>query len=161
MTPPTAFGHFALTRSASDTAEGGLGRAHPSLPPQPVQLGTLGSRVLAGLVAGDARDLLAEYRGFAEALADPETGDRTRRVDVSRAIAVARAEQGTMDVLLAQALSCRDFEAAEAIGKQLDRLTRRIDSLLSHHRAEFAPRRPVVVVKAENANVLAVSGGSR
>jgi hypothetical protein len=147
--------------AATDSIDGALARANQGDAPRPVHLGTLGTRAIAGLLSGDARDLLAEYRGFAEALADPAVGDRTRRADLARAIAVARAQQSTMDVLMAQALSRRDFEAAESIGKQADRLARRLDSLLTQHRAEFAPTRPVVVVRAENANVLAVAGAAR
>jgi hypothetical protein len=161
VTTPTAISHLSTATGARTAMEPVLARAEPADAPRPVHLGTLATRAIAGLVAGGARDLLGEYRGFAEALADPVAGDRTRRVDLARAIAVARAQQSTMDVLMAQALTRRDFEAAESFAKQGDRLARRIDSLLSQHRAEFAPRRPVIVVRAETANVLAVAGGAR
>jgi hypothetical protein len=159
-----ATGFVQPYRCFSESAPAGeaLTRAQPATPsPRPVHLGTLGNRTIAGLVAGDARDLLAEFRGFAEALADPVVGDRTRRTDLARSIAVARAQQGVLDVLLGDALSCRDLETVEVLGKQAERLAKRIDSLLTQHRAELAPKRPIVVVKAENANVLSVERASR
>lgn len=135
-------------------------RAALAAPARPVHLGTLGTRSVRTLVGGDPADLIAEYRGFAEALADAARGDGTRRADICRGLACARALQGVLDVLIGEALSRRDFEAVAALGKQAERITRRIDSLLTQHRAELSPRRPVVVVKAESANVLAVEGAA-
>lgn len=160
MTSTAAFVPPFRSPVDASPSEAALARAEPA-PRRAVYLGTLGSRSVATLVDGDSRDLLAEHRGFAEALADPATGDRTRLADVARGLAVARAQQGILDVILAEALRRKDLRAAEAVGKQLDRLAKRIDSLLAQHRAELAPKRPVVVVRAENANVLAVGRVTR
>jgi hypothetical protein len=160
MMMPAAFVPSSLSRGDA-LAGAGLARAESVAECCSVELGTLGRRGVAALVKGDVRDLLAEYEGFAAALADPGMGDRTRRNDVSRALALARAQQAILDVLLGEALARRDFDAAEMTGKQADRIAKRIDSLLTQHRAEFAPKRPVVVVKAENANVLALEGVCR
>lgn len=126
--------------------------------PDPLYLGTLGVRSVGALVRGDPADLVTEFRGFAEALADPACGDSTRRRDICRGLACARALQGLLDVMIGEAISRRDLEEVSALGKQAERMARRVDALLTQHRAELSPRRPVLVVKAEHANVLAVEG---
>jgi hypothetical protein len=66
-------------------ARGAAGRSRP------LHLGTFRSRGIAGLVGGNARELLAEDRGFAEARG-PATGDRRP----CARIAVSKPQQSTV-----------------------------------------------------------------
>jgi hypothetical protein len=134
-------------------------RAEPTPPPpQRFGLPRLDQVALTAFVEGDAAELLEHARGLAEALASTDSTGARRRT-LARALSVCRCQMDLADAALGQALDRRDYAGMEALGKIMDRLTRRFRVLLEEHRLESAMSQPVqmVIGHAENVNV----GGRR
>jgi hypothetical protein len=113
---------------------------------------------LTSFVTGGTVELVEHARDLAGALASPD-GDTTRRRTIARALAVTRSQMDLVDAATGEALGRRDFEAAKALTKLADSMTRRFKMLLEEHRVELGRDQPVQMFVAHADSVTVRRGG--
>jgi hypothetical protein len=119
-----------------------LAHAHPldQPPSREPQLGLspeLDARPARAFVVGDAKVLLEEIRGRAEALAGQD-GTSARRRLLAKALALCNSQMAVLQTIQGDLLRARQFRDVEQLDRMLERLTRRLAVLLEAHRAEYA-----------------------
>jgi hypothetical protein len=137
--------------------EPSLAREEP-IPAARLALPMLDQVAVSSFVAGDVAAVIEHTRGLAQALASAEA-DSTRLRTVSRALSVCRSQMDLVDAALGQALGRSDYRAMGALGKVMDRLTRRLHMLIEEHRLETAKKAPVQMVIGHASKVTVRGGG--
>jgi hypothetical protein len=157
MTNSTNFQRLSLVPCERAPEEPPLAREEP-IPSARLALPMLDQVAVSSFVAGDVAAVIEHTRGLAQALASAEA-DSTRLRTISRALSVCRSQMDLVDAALGQALGRSDYRAMGALGKVMDRLTRRMHVLLQEHRAETAKKAPVQMLIGHAAKVTVRGGG--
>lgn len=116
---------------------------------------------ITGFVSGDPaeiRRLVEDARLLAEGLAGP-AGDGVRVRLLARTAAACRTQLRLLEVLLAQRVGARDFEAVAVLNRTLDSVAKRMVMVVKQLGVESSLRhRPSVVIKhAENVGFVGSS----